>query len=871
MIKAESGRVPTVTIPHTEDPLCKGIYEAMKEGQSFYVKEMRGEALAEHARFMKTLPHFKEAVENLVYPEYLVYHTAYFAQGFLEFVTLQPVPEAEDVFLRFARVFEQTYTRFLDLNQAEEQAREAQIEAALERVRARAMAMRRSDELEEVVTRVFDAFESLNIDPGLINLGFVDDASNTWSIWNAMRTHEGYSVFEVVIPTFDHPLINNVTAAFERGHAMLVYEHAGEEKRRYDAHLFEHVDFPAVVKEAILSIDSLTGNFIFTKQGFLTAWRSQPLEDQEVTLLQRFANVIDLTYTRFDDLQQAEARAREATRQASLDRIRAEIASMRSAKDLERITPLFWRELTTLDVPFFRCGVFIVDELTQTTHTYLSTPDGTSLAVLHLPFEGVSLIEEIIGHWRKRTSYTTEWDAQQFAAFGAELVEKGFLDSTEAYQGSSEPPECLVLHFLPFTQGMLYVGSATPLTKDQIDLVQILADTFSVAYARYEDFTKLEAAKAQIEATLAELQTTQAQLIQQEKMASLGQLTAGIAHEIKNPLNFVNNFSSLISDLVGELRSDPDARIGDELELIDILAMNAQKINEHGHRANRIVESMMQHASWARGERQSIPVNAFVDEYVNLAFHGWETRRVSVNRMPKPLNTTDTAGLRGEKMSEPLTTTGTAGLRGEKMSEPLTTTDTADLRGNRMPEPLKTTDTAGLRGEKMPEPLNTTDTAGLRGDTTGLRGEMISEPPGTNEAMSLQVVRDYDEAAGEVELVPQDIGQVLVNLFNNAFDAMLEQKGRLDGAYKARLVVSTLRKDGAVQIRVSDNGAGIPDQVRDKIFEPFFTTKPTGSGTGLGLSLSYDIVTQGHGGSLTVESEKGEGAMFVIMLPVKRG
>ena len=161
MIKAESGEIPTVTLPHTEDPLCKGIYEAAKEGQSLYVKEMRGEALAEHARFMKTLPHFKEAVENLVYPEYLVYHTAYFSQGFLEFVTFQPMPEAEDVFVRFARVFEQTYTRFLDLKQAEAQAREAQIEASLERVRSRAMAMHRSDELREVLKVIYQEFKQV--------------------------------------------------------------------------------------------------------------------------------------------------------------------------------------------------------------------------------------------------------------------------------------------------------------------------------------------------------------------------------------------------------------------------------------------------------------------------------------------------------------------------------------------------------------------------------------------------------------------------------------------------------------------------------------------------------------------------------------
>ena len=774
-----AGNIPGLVLPFTAHRIWNDEYNTWRQTafedrkELLILNEIRGEDWQNVLNILLTLPgwediakHFKDTPIECWYT-----HNAYFAYGCFTLQGMEVMDEESQAILqRFARAFEQVYTRFLDLKKAEEQAREAQIEAALERVRARAMAMQHSDELREVVAGVFEAFQHLDFGTASCCIGIFDEETRASEWWVASPSAivQSRSYHIPYLEDWPQNWYQKVYNSWREGVPSFTCSFKGEAKRAFDHKMMSETEFSLIEDssvEDIVPLESLILSYATLTHGVLEVGTIEPISEGQLRILQRLGSVIDLTYTRFDDLQQAEARAREASRQASLDRIRAEIASMRTAEDLERITPLIWRELTTLGVPFFRCGVFIVDESSQTTHTFLSTPDGTSLAALHLPFGSISLTEEVVTHWKKRQAYTTEWDRQQFSAFVTELVEKGYFDNTKAYQGSEEPPNHLALHFLPFTQGMLYVGSAAPLTNDQVDLVQTLGDTFSVAYARYEDFTQLEAAKAQIEATLADLQATQAQLIQQEKMASLGQLTAGIAHEIKNPLNFVNNFSSLISDLINELRSSPDARIGDELEIIDILAINAQKINEHGLRANRIVESMMQHASGARGERQTILVNAFVDEYVNLAVHGVR---------------------------------------------------------------------AG------------------------------------HENFEVEIDRQYDEEAGEVELVPQDIGQVLVNLFNNAFDAMLEQQSRLDEAYNARMIVSTQRSDGNVQIRISDNGPGIPDHVRDKIFEPFFTTKPTGSGTGLGLSLSYDIVTQGHGGRLEVERSEGEGATFLISLPIKK-
>jgi len=270
-----------------------------------------------------------------------------------------------------------------------------------------------------------------------------------------------------------------------------------------------------------------------------------------------------------------------------------------------------------------------------------------------------------------------------------------------------------------------------------------------------------------LQSTLDNLRSTQDRLVQSEKMASLGQLTAGIAHEIKNPLNFVNNFSDVTAEVAEEMAEElarrrdemPEDLVADFHDMIDSLRNNAKKISEHGKRADAIVQNMLEHSKVGEGERHPTDLNEFLDEYVTLAQHSLEAR----------------------------------------------------------------------------------------------------EPN-----FKVEIERSFDDAVYQVDLVPQDMGRVFMNLLGNAFDALREH--RSNGAPK--VTVSTTRIDGQVEIRVSDNGPGIPEKVRARIFEPFFTTKPTGSGTGLGLSMSYDIVTKGHGGTLEVVSEEGAGATFIVRLPV---
>lgn len=269
----------------------------------------------------------------------------------------------------------------------------------------------------------------------------------------------------------------------------------------------------------------------------------------------------------------------------------------------------------------------------------------------------------------------------------------------------------------------------------------------------------------EIEKAYHQLKTTQAQLVQREKMASLGELAAGIAHEIQNPLNFVNNFSEINKELIAEMKQEMDSGdLKDATAIANDIEDNEEKIRFHGKRADAIVKSMLQHSRSASGEKQPTDINALADEYLRLSYHGQRAKDKTFN---------------------------------------------ATLQTN------------------------------------------------------------FDESISKVNVVPQDISRVLLNLFNNAFYSVAEKKKQQPSDYNPLITVSTKNQDDTIEISVYDNGLGIPKKVVDKIYQPFFTTKPTGQGTGLGLSLSYDIITKEHDGELKVETKEGEYAEFIIRLPAQ--
>ena len=347
----------------------------------------------------------------------------------------------------------------------------------------------------------------------------------------------------------------------------------------------------------------------------------------------------------------------------------------------------------------------------------------------------------------------------------------------------------------PITANALQIGSAV----EALLLSMALANRINI-YKREKDKAQLEAIAAlnekkqlivqqnltlerQVEARTLEIQTkhdqlenalkdlkqTQAQLIQREKMASLGELTTGIAHEIQNPLNFVNNFSEVTEEMIGELieKTNWDSNglsSKDTIDILQSLKQNVKFISEHGRRADMIVKSMLQHSQQQKGMLEPTEINLLVDEYLKLSFIGFKSK---------------------------------------------------------------------------------------------------------NKDFNAKLVVDFQKNIGKINIVPQDIARVLINLFNNAFYALLEKKSKAIGDFEPELCVTTKLSQQMLEMHIKDNGTGIPADITDKIFQPFYTTKPSGKGTGLGLSISYDIVTKEHNGELKVNSKEDEYTEFIIRIPVQ--
>ncbi|MBR2648710.1 MAG: hypothetical protein IKD55_07705 [Sediminibacterium sp.] len=377
------------------------------------------------------------------------------------------------------------------------------------------------------------------------------------------------------------------------------------------------------------------------------------------------------------------------------------------------------------------------------------------------------------------------------------LISGSFYDKWKGYYDNAEGIAFIWMLAILFSQNKLN----KQLEKERKERKEEEARNRAIALRKVElevlvqeRTAEISKQKEELEKTLEELKSTQQQLIQSEKMASLGELTAGIAHEIQNPLNFVNNFSELNVELIEELKGIRKKVEGDRIqgignreqeeEILNDIKENSEKINHHGQRAASIVKGMLQHSRSSSATKEPTDINALCDEYLRLAYHGLRAKDKSFNAEFKT---------------------------------------------------------------------------------------------------------DFDETIPKINIVPQDMGRVVLNLINNAFFAVGERgkeeaishkveaisseekvipSGLQPTPYSPTVTVSTKNLGNKIEIRVSDNGTGIPSEIKEKIFQPFFTTKPTGQGTGLGLSLAYDIVTKVHGGKLTVESEQGKGTTFIIQLSI---
>ena len=959
---------PPFKIPLSETPTFNRFYESRQKGEHFYVEEMGGETLVAQYQYMRGLPGFGEILNDFLesgfaLPTFQINHVANFLQGNLIFITNENVPEAHDIFKRFAKVFEQTYTRFLDLKKAEEQARESQIEAALERVRSEAMAMHSSEGLlsvTQVLRRQMALLQQKELESILIHI--YSEANDTYEAWfsyrhnddlgggitngknivnwsQTARAHkdkekyhsdetdytivadhtmlkEWYEYLEINLPTVvahdEHGnilipevlyynyskfsggallLITNeeasvdskyllkrsaevfnlaytrfldlqkaetqakeakVEAALERvrgtamamhsstdlaetigvfylqleslsltprrcgvglihretrttelstmnaigqgdsieiigklrlsGHPVLdaIYENwlahteyhpilRGTEIKTYYQLIRPQVAFPDYPADTVQY-----GYFFPFTEGAVYAWTSNELQEGELNIYRRFTSVLSLTYKRYQDLRQAEAQTKEAQIEAALERVRSRTLAMQKSDELAETAAVLFRQLINLGIAPNRLYIGIITDESGNIEFWVTDEDGSKVST------------QLSGNMNKNASMHkmyTGWKEQKKSLTidmqGKELENYFHYLSDELHVpfkgGRSQSRRIQTIAY--FSKG--FIGIASP--DDQPDetpfLLERFAAVFNLTYTRFndlkvaeahalqaeEDLVKLQTEKKRAEDALTELRSTQTQLIQSEKMASLGELTAGIAHEIQNPLNFVNNFSEVSKELLDEMKAALDnGDAADAKEIAGDVIKNLEKITHHGKRADAIVKGMLQHSRSSSLVKEPTDINLLTDEYIRLCYHGLRAK-------DKTFNAT-----------------------------------------------IKT---------------------------------------------------DFDNTLEKINIIPQDIGRVILNLLTNAFYAVNEKKSQAVENYEPTVSVSTAKKNDKIILTVKDNGNGIPQNIIDKIFQPFFTTKPTGQGTGLGLSLAYDII-KAHGGELKVETMEGEGTEFMIQLPI---
>jgi signal transduction histidine kinase len=501
------------------------------------------------------------------------------------------------------------------------------------------------------------------------------------------------------------------------------------------------------------------------------------LNEEQIELMLRFTKVFQQTYTRFLDLQKAEAQAREAQIEAGLERVRSRTLAMQKSDELADTSIVIFEQLINLGIEPNRLFIGIIKDETHNIEAWATNEDGTKIGEhFTLNTNRNESVKKMYDGWKdKKSSITIDMKGAELKNYFHYLADEMHIPFKG---GLSQKHRVQTIAY--FGQGLIGMASPDEQPEATSQLLERFAAVFNLTYTRFndlkiaeahalqaeEDLVKLQTEKRRAEEALTNLQAAQKQLVQSEKMASLGELTAGIAHEIQNPLNFVNNFSEVSNELIDEMNEELDKGDIEEAKAIAAdVKENLIKINHHGNRAGDIVKGMLLHSRASSGQKEPKDLNALCDEYLRLSYHGLRAKDKSFN---------------------------------------------ADFK------------------------------------------------------------TDFDESIGKINIIPQDIGRVLLNLYNNAFYAVNErlkaQRSQLSSNFSPTVSVSTKKLDNKIIITVNDNGNGIPQNVVAKIFQPFFTTKPTGQGTGLGLSLSYDIV-KAHGGEIKVETKENEGTRFIIVLP----
>ena len=680
--------------------------------------------------------------------------------------------EEQDLLIRLGKVISHAYTRYHDIERAEEQARNAQIEMALERVRSSAMSMHNSEDLGVVANVVFEELNNLEMDILRSGIGILDKETKRADLWATTSTETGVNAVVTGSEQLEgHGLLDGIFKSWLNQQSFQ-YELKGKDLLEY-YEIMSSTTYQLPELE-VNKLDHGISHFYHCSMfpaGGLYVFRGEPFEQKHIDLIQRFADTFNIAYTRYEDLITAEAQATEARIEAALEKVRSASLSMEKTDDLQNVVDAVFKEMNKLDIGMDHTAFVTLIDGSRDYNVWVGSADENFTTFSSIPYNDWTQVQrdynDLIAN--RPGLLAKKYEGEVKKKYSRYLFSQtGFKENTpEKELRLMRDGDSLITSIAMMEHSGIQIVSYRNkvFTPEDNTILQRFATVFEQAYIRFMDIqtAELQAQKIleernRLEKTLDELKATQAQLIHSEKMASLGELTAGIAHEIQNPLNFVNNFSEVSGEMIEEAIDELDN--GDQKEAIEILTElkeNLKKINHHGDRASSIVKGMLAHSRSGSNEKVATDINALCDEYLRLAYHGMRAKDKSFNA-------------------------------------------------------------------------------------------------------SYEAHLDF--SIPKIKVVPQEIGRVLLNLINNAFQAVSDRNREEAGL----VTVTSINNDDAIQILIADNGMGIPDSIKDKIFQPFFTTKPTGEGTGLGLSLSYDIV-KAHGGEIKVQSDVGRGSKIAIKLP----
>ena len=533
-------------MPLTEDPYLMHFLEAHQRGESFFVEEVGGDALIEHYAYLRTLPGVKESLDDIEkagfpVPTFQIFHLAYFSKGFLLFITYEPVPEAHEIFKRFGKVFDQTYTRFLDLQKAEAQAREAQIEAALEKVRSRSLAVHKSDEFKEVISVVFEKLQELGIPVEAASINIFVEGSKDTDVYACGHNENGLDIRKVRLRYFDHPIANDLYNAHKNGLDFFIGSYGMKEKNSYYEYQFKHADLkdlPAEIKERILQTERYSLSMAPARNSviIINNFDGKQLSDREADIVKRFSRVFEQAYTRFLDLQKAEAQARESQIQLALERVRARTMAMQKSDELREAVLVLYEQLQQLNFNSNACNIIIIDKETSNAQYWVSGfsqeifPQSYNVPYFNHPYQ-----DALIKPWEEGDKYVV----YEYAGKTKQSFDKIFFTQTEFRNVPADAKKVMIelksvmLSTAFISYGALQSLGPGPLSEENANILQRFAKVFEQTYTRFLDLQKAEAQARESQIQLA-LERVRARTMAMQQSDELKDAAALLFQQVKS-------------------------------------------------------------------------------------------------------------------------------------------------------------------------------------------------------------------------------------------------------------------------------------------------------------------------------------------------